>query len=82
MFQVTLITTPTHLDTIKVYDWIWDSSLNPPRYVKSKQINSETTTMVELDLDPYQLTTYSVVDFVLREYPRQQVQYEITNGLS
>ena len=57
----------TH-DTIKVYDWIWDPSLNPPRYVSSKNTNSGTTTVVELNMDPYQLTTYSVGDFVLREY--------------
>ena len=58
----------TH-DTIKVYDWTWDPSLNPPRYVKTKNTNSETTTVVELDMAPYQLTAYSVGDFVLREYP-------------
>jgi hypothetical protein len=52
-----------------VYDWTWDPSLNPPRYVKIKNTNSETTTVVELDMDPYQLTAYSVGDFVLREYP-------------
>ena len=52
-----------------MYDWTWDPSLNSPRYVKIKNTNSETTTVVELDMDPYQLTAYSVGDIVLREYP-------------
>ena len=47
----------------------WDPSVNPPRYVKSTHNNSETTTVVELGMDPYQLTTFSVGNFVLREYP-------------
>ena len=38
-----------------------------------KNANSETTTVVELDMDPYQLTASSVVDFVLREYPPTKV---------
>ena len=56
----------TH-DTIKVYDWTWDPSLNPPRYIKIQNTNSETTTVVELDMDPYQLSIYSVGIFLLYE---------------
>jgi hypothetical protein len=56
-------------DTIRVYDWVWDPSLSPPRYVKSTQQSVEEINVVELDMEPYQLTTYSVGDFVLRQYP-------------
>ena len=63
------VSTDTIHDTIKVYDWLYDPSLKPPRYVKSTHNNSETTTVVEIDMNPYQLLTYSVGDFVLRDYP-------------
>jgi hypothetical protein len=54
---------------IQVYDWVWDPSLSPPQYVKTSQRSVVDTTVVELDMEPYQLTTYSIGDFVLRQYP-------------
>ena len=45
-------------------------SITQPKTLRqNKKTHSETTTVVELDMDPYQLTAYSVGDFVLREYP-------------
>jgi hypothetical protein len=58
----------TH-DPVKVYDWVWDSSLIPPRYVRTSQRSVGDIPVIELDMAPYQLTTYTVGDFVLRQYP-------------
>jgi len=73
-------------DIYKVYDWVCNPSLNPTLC----QIQTSTViTVVELDMEPYQLTTYSVGDF-LTNRPKQtmvpnkycswwRVPFEITN---